>query len=201
MPTIGNNLLPYPNTSDEPNVPKAISDLASAVDVSIGGGGRLFQTLADLQSVPTTQLFEGLRAYVIADNTLTNNGGYWYRHGAWHPTGHIEQEFAIPADGRKWNVVTHATIVDQTVFGDLWLKRTTDNWTNAPWDSSPIWNIPTWLQPANGTDLHFPMAGNYPGSTAIQITPGTIALRIIAASTWTQNLTWASGGFSWRIGE
>jgi hypothetical protein len=83
MPTIGNNLLPYPNTSDEPNMPKAISDLASAVDSAIGGGARIYQTLAALQAVPSSQLFEGLHAYVSADTTATNNGGYTYTSGTW----------------------------------------------------------------------------------------------------------------------
>lgn len=81
MPTIGNNQLPYPNTSDEPNVPKAISDLASAVDTAIGGGRRIYQTLSALQAVPSVQLFEGMRAHVVADSV--NNGEYVYVSGTW----------------------------------------------------------------------------------------------------------------------
>jgi hypothetical protein len=83
MPTIGNNLLPYPNTSDEPNVPKAISDLASAIDTAIGGGARIYQTLAALQAVPSAQLFDGMRAHVVNDPTVPNNGEYIYASNSW----------------------------------------------------------------------------------------------------------------------
>jgi hypothetical protein len=85
MPTIGNNLLPYPNTSDEPNIPKAISDLASAVDSAIGGGEHIYQTLSDMQSVPSSQLFEGMHAVVVGDATADSNGEYTVKSGKWVP--------------------------------------------------------------------------------------------------------------------
>ncbi|MFT8358562.1 hypothetical protein [Bifidobacterium aquikefiri] len=83
MPTIGNNLLPYPNSSDAPNVPSDLSKLGQAVDTAIGGGARIFQTIADLQAVPSSQLFEGMRANVISDTTVLNNGIYVYKNAAW----------------------------------------------------------------------------------------------------------------------
>lgn len=83
MPTIGNNQFPYPNTSDEPNIPGDLQKLALAVDTAIGGGNRLIDTLATLQAIPNTQLFKGMRATVTNDPTTMNNGEYVYTGGAW----------------------------------------------------------------------------------------------------------------------
>ena len=90
MPTIGNNQFPYPNTSDEPNIPGDLQKLALAVDTAIGGGNRLIDTLATLQAIPKTQLFEGMRATVTNDPTTMNNGEYVYTGGAWvHQTSRV----------------------------------------------------------------------------------------------------------------
>lgn len=85
MPVIGNNQLPYPNTSDAPNIPNDMQTLASAVDAAIGGGNRFIDTLATLQAIPNTQLFNGMRATVTNDPTTMNNGEYVYTGGAWVP--------------------------------------------------------------------------------------------------------------------
>ncbi len=83
MPTIGNNQFPYPNTSDEPNIPGDLQKLALAVDTAIGGGNRLVATLSDLQKIPNTQLFNGMRATVTSDPMAVNNGEYVVSGGAW----------------------------------------------------------------------------------------------------------------------
>lgn len=83
MPTIGNNQFPYPNTSDEPNIPGDLQKLALAVDTAIGGGNRFVATLSDLQKIPNTQLFNGMRATVTSDPTAVNNGEYVVSGGVW----------------------------------------------------------------------------------------------------------------------
>lgn len=83
MPTIGNNQFPYPNTSDEPNIPGDLQKLALAVDTAIGGGNRFVATLSDLQKIPNTQLFNGMRATVTSDPMAVNNGEYVVSGGAW----------------------------------------------------------------------------------------------------------------------
>lgn len=136
MPTIGNNLLPYPNTSDEPNVPKAISDLASAVDAAIGGGSRIYQTLAALQAVPSTQLFEGMRARVTADTT--NNGEYVYAGGSWLS--------AKPIGFVSWPALS--TLQPNTTW---WVKNNTPDATS--------WGVGGCTIAANGITV--PRAGIY----------------------------------------
>ncbi|MFT8442181.1 MAG: hypothetical protein ABF780_05660 [Bifidobacterium aquikefiri] len=96
MPTIGNNLLPYPNSSDAPNVPSDLSKLAQAVDTAIGGGCHIIQTHADLLAIPSAQLFTGMRVYVIADSDPLNNDDYMYLNGAWSHARPTMQTGNIP---------------------------------------------------------------------------------------------------------
>ena len=128
MPTIGNNLLPYPNTSDEPNMPKAISDLASAIDTAIGGGARIYQTLAALQAVPSAQLFDGMRAHVVNDPTASNNGVYTYTSGVW-------------AMGQHMVLLTHGIIAHGIPAGNEWSATGV---FPTPFKSAPaVWAIAT----------------------------------------------------------
>jgi hypothetical protein len=85
MPFIGNNQLPYPNSSDEPNVPADLRKLASAVDDAIGGGRRFVKTTADLKAIPTARLFAGMRAEVTNDPIPSANGEYVYKGAEWVP--------------------------------------------------------------------------------------------------------------------
>jgi hypothetical protein len=100
MPVIGNNQLPYPNTSDTPNIPNDMQTLASAVDAAIGGGHRIYSSLTALQAVPLAQCFPGMRATVSGDVVGANDGEYVYSGGSWtNMQGTLVVDFASQNTG------------------------------------------------------------------------------------------------------
>lgn len=124
MPTIGNNQFPYPNTSDEPNIPGDLQKLALAVDTAMGGGNRLIDTLATLRAIPNTQLFKGMRATVTNDPNVGNNREYVYTGGAWiHQQPRVFQGSFVTKLTNSGDVNVLSASAVATILGHAWDSR------------------------------------------------------------------------------
>lgn len=78
MPTFGPQSLPYPNTSDAPDVPGAFLTLLQAMSV---GGAKTYATQASLTASGTG--YAGQLAVVTSDSTTALNGVYLSNGSAW----------------------------------------------------------------------------------------------------------------------
>ena len=142
MPTIGNNQFPYPNTSDEPNIPGDLQKLALAVDTAIGGGNRLIDTLATLQAIPNTQLFEGMRATVTNDPTTGNNGEYVYTGGAWVSQTPTLTRITTDQISFTSNIIGARSSTPLMVMQISWINN--GSFTSTPWASVNLLTINGW---------------------------------------------------------
>ena len=142
MPTIGNNQFPYPNTSDEPNIPGDLQKLALAVDTAIGGGNRFVATLSHLQKIPNTQLFNGMRATVTSDPTAVNNGEYVVSGGVWVSQTPTFTKITSDTVSFTAGIIGAGTPMTLLAVQLNWTNK--GAFTSAPWNGVDLLTIAGW---------------------------------------------------------
>mgnify|MGYP007135618770 CR=1 FL=1 len=201
MPTIGNNQLPYPNTSDAPDVPGDLQRLAAATDTAIGSGNQLLNTYAQLQAIPNTQLFTGMMATVLNDTTPARNGQYEYLNGAWVMVyGDVTGMFTF-IGGSYWTLnylkaIRNRNHIDITFQTTKYGSALT---VNTAWWAEPFLTFDPSFTPATEVQMQAISNATSPQSILVQVVNTSLNLRKPSSSDVVNVGNWIEFNGGWNF--